>query len=273
MESQGSKLKLYVLLLFTIMCMGTFVFAKVENLSFMDAFYFSIVTIATVGYGDIHPTTTLGKILAIGLIVAGVGTFLEVIAGLTQVMIKRREKEVRTEKLNMIIGLFFSELGGKLLRSLCAADPNRNAMAEKLSVSADWTDRQFQDKTRELAQASYRVDIEKATLEYMEKLLTAKGDLLLRLLENPMILEHETFTELLRAIFHFRDELMNRDQLEGLPNADKRHLAGDMERIYRLLVSHWLAYMSYLKKNYPYLFSLAMRTNPFDEGCTAVIAE
>jgi voltage-gated potassium channel len=46
-----------------------------ENRSFVDAFYYIIVTMATVGYGDIVPTTPAGKILAIVLIITGVGTF------------------------------------------------------------------------------------------------------------------------------------------------------------------------------------------------------
>lgn len=52
-----------------------------EDLSPVDALYFSIVTMATVGYGDIHPVTPLGKIFAIVMIFCGVGTFLGVVAG------------------------------------------------------------------------------------------------------------------------------------------------------------------------------------------------
>jgi voltage-gated potassium channel len=108
MENSGTKLKLYLSILAFIIAVGTVVFAHLENLSLLDAFYFSIVTIATVGYGDIHPSTVIGKLVAIALIIIKVGTFLEVIAGITQVMIKRREKEIRNEKLNMIVGLFFA---------------------------------------------------------------------------------------------------------------------------------------------------------------------
>lgn len=273
MERAGFKLKLYFSLLLVIMVLGTIVFSMVENLSFLDAFYFSVVTIATVGYGDIHPTTSLGKILTIGLIVAGVGTFLEVIAGITQVMIGRRDKEIRMEKLNMIVGLFFSEIGTKLLRIISAADANQILFAEELSASSDWTDRQFLDGAGRLEHYDFDIQADRVDLENLQQFLKTKGDLLLRLLENPALLEHESFTELLRAIFHLRDELMNREQLSRLPVNDKRHLAGDMERVYRLLASHWLTHMGYLKRNYPYLFSLAVRTNPFDSHATVVISE
>ncbi len=85
------------------------------------------------------------------------------------------------------------------------------------------------------------------------------------------LLEHESFTKLVRAIFHLRDELMHRERLAELPDTDRRHLAGDMERVYSLLARHWLMHMGYLKNNYPYLPSLAVRINPFDSGVSAVI--
>ena len=53
--------------------------------------------------------------------------------------------------------------------------------------------------------------------------------------------------------------------------SDYTHLAGDMKRVFTLLVYEWLAYMKHLKDNYPYLFSLAMRTNPFDETASPVV--
>jgi len=49
------------------------------------------------------------------------------------------------------------------------------------------------------------------------------------------------------------------------------HLAHDVARAYSFLVREWLAYMKHLKDNYPYLFSLAIRTNPFDPQASAVV--
>jgi len=273
MENSGTKLKLYLAILVFIIGVGTVVFAKLENLSLLDAFYFSIVTIATVGYGDIHPSTAIGKLVAVALIIVGVGTFLEVIAGITQIMIKRRDKEIRNEKLNMIVGLFFSEIGTRLLKSVAEAGQSPTSVVQELPISTEWTDQQFQNEIDRLSQVPYKVDTDRIALEELQEFLQKKGDLLLRLLENPTLLEHESFTELLRAIFHLRDELVNRDQLADLPNADKRHLAGDMERVYKLLARHWLLHMKYLNKNYPYLFSLAVRTNPFDHRASPVIYE
>jgi hypothetical protein len=90
-------------------------------------------------------------------------------------------------------------------------------------------------------------------------------------LENPVLLEHESFTELLRAVFHLTEELAVREDLQKLPHTDYAHLAGDITRSYVLLVHEWLDYMKHLKDNYPYLFSLAMRTNPFDQNASVIV--
>ena len=84
------------------------------------------------------------------------------------------------------------------------------------------------------------------------------------LLENPNLLEHDTFTDTLWAVFHLTDELAHREDLKSLPETDVRHLSGDIDRAYKCIVAEWLEYMKHLKRDYPYLFSLAVRTNPFD---------
>lgn len=94
---------------------------------------------------------------------------------------------------------------------------------------------------------------------------------MLRLLENPNLLEHEKFTELLRAVFHFTEELEERVDLNELPETDKMHLSGDIKRAYVHLVNQWIDYMKYLKDNYPYLFSLAIRINPFDKEASPIV--
>ncbi len=55
--------------------------------------------------------------------------------------------------------------------------------------------------------------------------------------------------------------------------ADYQHLKVDAERVYNLLIFEWLEYMEHLMNNYPYLFSLAMRTNPFDPEATVEIKD
>ena len=105
----------------------------------------------------------------------------------------------------------------------------------------------------------------------MRSFLKERRNFLLRLLENPLLLEHQAFTEVLRAVFHFTEEIERRDTLSCLTEKDCLHLKGDVERIYRLLSLEWLSYMKHLHTHYPYLSSLAMRTNPFDSNASVVI--
>ena len=76
---------------------------------------------------------------------------------------------------------------------------------------------------------------------------------------------------MLHAVFHLAEELVAREQLTDLPQTDYDHLSGDLTRVYSQLVIEWLTYMQYLKLKYPYLFSLAMRTNPFDENASVIV--
>jgi hypothetical protein len=116
------------------------------------------------------------------------------------------------------------------------------------------------------------IDIQKAELETLRNKLNEQTDCMLRLLENPNILEQESFTDLLQAVFHLREELASRGDLSRLPDSDKGHLKGDILRAYRLLVLEWINYMKYLKTHYPYLFSLAVRTNPFNPDASPVVS-
>jgi hypothetical protein len=65
-------------------------------------------------------------------------------------------------------------------------------------------------------------------------------------------------------VFHLADELSHRKTVQHLPDSDYKHLAGDIKRAYRLLLREWVSYMEHLKNDYPYLFSLAVRTNPLN---------
>ncbi len=270
-SSVAFRLRAFLVVLLAVTLLGTFGFMVIEKLSVADAFYFSIVTVATVGYGDIHPATLPGKIFAVFLIITGVGTFLGVIANATEMMLNRREKQVRQQKLNMIAGLFFSEMGTTLLAHFSKCDQKLETIRDNLIVNGHWGDHEFSHVSDRLGKYTYAINKDKMKLEALRTFLNSETDLLLRLLENPILLEHESFTELLRGVFHLREELLSRDDLASLPDTDRAHLAGDISRVYTALVHQWLDHMRHLRDHYPYLFSLAMRTNPFDKEASPIV--
>lgn len=265
------RLQIYVITLVSVVVIGMIGLMVLENLSPLDTLYFIIVTIATVGFGDIHPVTPAGKILVMFIILAGVGCFVGVVANSIEYMIDKRERIQRLQKQNMIIGAFFSDVGINLLRTFSADDPGIEGIRSALIVTNIWSDEDFNKARSSLSHYTCHLDSHTINLEELHLFLSGHRRFLLALLENPQLVEHDRFTDLLHAVFHLAEELIAREQLSNLPQSDFDHLSTDINRVYGLLVIEWLMYMRYLKQQYPYLFSLAMRTNPFDAKASVIV--
>ncbi len=186
-------------------------------------------------------------------------------------MLESREKQRRMEKLNMVIGTFFSTMGTALLSIFSRSDPGLDSLQRKLVIGNDWDVRRFDEVLKGLGGHTCSVDIHQIDREALRTFLAGHEDFLLRIVENPMIFEHESFTDCILALDHLTKELKARTDLDGLPLTDLSHLELDIRRVYERLIPEWLRYMEYLKDHYPYLFSLAMRTNPFDPASSVVI--
>ena len=139
------RLRIYLAVFTVLLLIGIVGFIFFENMSLTDAIYFSIVTMATVGYGDIHPQTEIGKILTLIIIIGGVGTFLGVIASITDLFINRREGVIRLQKVDMVTGLFFSEMGNELLKRFIRFDPEAETLHKILNISAEWKNEDFDE--------------------------------------------------------------------------------------------------------------------------------
>ena len=271
MNSVVSRFAIIVAVLAVLLFGSAIGFSILEDLDFGDALYFTVVTLSTVGYGDIHPSTTGGKVLAAFTIIIGVTIFLTVTANAVRLLVQRGEERVRKQHLNMLVGVFFSEIGTGLLHLLSGVDPDLDRFRHELILDHACTKRDLDCLEERLGGHEYNIEAERMELKPLRDFLDEKGELLLRLYENQNLLEHESFTELLRAIFHLKEELLSRPQVLDLPETDLTHLAGDCTRAYGLLGKQWVSYMRYLRDSYPYLFSLALRTNPFSSEASAIV--
>ncbi len=77
-----------------ILIIGMTFYHFVEKLSYIDALYFSVITLTTVGYGDISPHTDIGKLFTVVYVLAGIailGTFANILV--KRAMIHRQEKK------------------------------------------------------------------------------------------------------------------------------------------------------------------------------------
>lgn len=187
-------------------------------------------------------------------------------------LLEARAKREKLKKMNMVIGAFFSEAGNELLMQFLAIDKSADLLRGKLAVNSDWSSRRFLDMRREVNAFDFSVAAPAGSLTLLKERLTEKRLFLLGLLENPNLLEHDTFTDLLWAVFHLTEELHYRKSLETLSVNDRQHLENDIKRAYARLAEEWLFYMCHLKEDYPYLFSLAVRLSPFNPQAKAEIA-
>ncbi len=265
------RLQIYIAILAAVVICGSIGLMITENLHPFDALYFVIVTIATVGFGDISPHSVQGKVITLAIILTGVGCFVAVAANAVEYFIVERERAERLRKMNMLVGVFFSEIGTTLLKTFSAADPDVTEIRNALIVSDSWSDSDFARAGSVISGHKTAINSRSIDLPELNRFLSAHKHLMLMMLENPHLIEHDTFTELMQALFHVTEELRVRDRLTDLPDTDYAHLSGDINRVYGLLIREWLVYMKHLKENYPYLFSLAMRTNPFDSNASPIV--
>jgi hypothetical protein len=214
-----------------------------------------------------------GEMIAAGFLgnLAFLPVYVLFVTLIIEKVLKERERLAIKQKLNMVIGVFFSEVGTALLKDCLGFVRNSRELTETLRITLHWTPADFRKATGYLEEHNIEVDSGKGDLDALRSFLVAKRGFMLGLLENPNLLEHDEFTDLLWGVFHLIEELEVRRSLSGLSPADMDHLSGDIKRAYSYLLREWVAYLQHLKQDYPYLFSLAVRTNPLDPGARAEI--
>lgn len=87
------KLITIILSLLGVIGTGTVFYHVVEGWSWLDSYFFTVVTISTVGYGKLVPATAAGKIFTTGLIFVGLGVFAAAIQQFATYQLRRREED------------------------------------------------------------------------------------------------------------------------------------------------------------------------------------
>jgi hypothetical protein len=186
-------------------------------------------------------------------------------------LMKKREKESFLNKLNMVIGVFYNDIGVDFIKSCNTFIMDIAEIGKNLSISAKWSDRDFNNARISINLSPKQFNLNQDTLTQVNTILIQKKENLLSMLENPNLLEHESFTDLLWAMFHLSDELSHRKSFDNLPQTDIDHLKVDIHRAYTHVIKEWVSYMKHLKRDYPYLFSVAVRTNPFNPEADIIV--
>ena len=186
-------------------------------------------------------------------------------------LLNERERQAIMKKLNMVIGAFMGEVGAELLRRVDAFCGEAPDLARSLAVDPSWGKEEYRRALAFAEQYQSHLAPDAAQLAELRAFLLARRPFVLSLLQNPNLLEHDRFTDLLWAICHLTEELEARREFDSLPPSDHQHLQGDIRRANTLLIREWLSYMQHLQVDYPYIYSLAIRTNPFCPDASPIV--
>lgn len=77
-----------------------------ENMTLQDGIWWAFVTTTTVGYGDITPTTYCGRMIAMVLMLVGIGLIGSVTSTLTSFFTKEKSPTISNDKINMVLKMY-----------------------------------------------------------------------------------------------------------------------------------------------------------------------
>lgn len=126
-----SKLKLSLLLLFITIAFGTFGYVLFEEMTPFEAFYMTLITISTVGFSEIKPLSTVGRVITIVIIIGGISLLTYTLGQVAKIFVEgelrailgRRKLEKQISELkNHYIICGYGRIGQIIVKELQAAD-------------------------------------------------------------------------------------------------------------------------------------------------------
>lgn len=139
------RLRLSLFLMVVVITLGTLGYRFIEAWNWADCFYMTIITVSTVGFGEIHPLSTSGRIFTAGLIIFGVGVIAYGIAGILETIFfkqmmffatKYRNQRIISKMKNHIIICGYGKMGAAVLDELQAEGEHNLVVIEKDPVKA-----------------------------------------------------------------------------------------------------------------------------------------
>ena len=95
---QDIEFRILLFFLLTLLVGATLFYYSVEGWSIIDSLYFSVMTMSTIGYGDLVPTTTWSKIFTIIFSILSIGFFAAVIAKILSIVLERKKNKMAKHK-------------------------------------------------------------------------------------------------------------------------------------------------------------------------------
>lgn len=171
--------------------------------------------------------------------------------------------EEQRGKANMIQSIFFNESGFDMLRYLVMCDPNSHNLCSAMQVTEEWQRPDFEKAIRFAEQYTYSLSPERIDFFALHYHLENRHKYFLKVIENPALMDHENFTDLILSMYHLWEELDYHTDLYQLSEKDKDYLCSITGEIYQLLTREWLLNVIYTKKHHQHRLAHAVRVNPF----------
>ena len=177
-STQPTKVVLFSILLIVL---GTAGYMWIEKWNMLDALYMTVITVSTIGYGEVHAVSPEGRIFTLVLIVMGVGFFLYVIGNVVQFLVEGRIREVlgrhKLDKQIDQLNNHYIVCGyGRMGRALCRYLAQRNLEFVTIEKNEDRVPIMNEDGVLYSAgEATAEENLRKAGLKKASNLITALG--------------------------------------------------------------------------------------------------
>ena len=174
---------LIIVVLFSalLVALGTVGYMLIEKWSLLDSLYMTVITLSTIGYGEVHAVSPPGRIFTLVLIVLGAGFFLYVIGNVVQFLVEGRIRLVLGRlKLDKKIGQLNNHYivcgYGRMGRALCRYLTQKNLEFVAIEINADRIPIMNQDGILYISgEATAEENLLKAGLERASNLISALG--------------------------------------------------------------------------------------------------
>ena len=172
-----------IVVLFSILliALGTAGYMWIEKWTMLDALYMTVITVSTIGYGEVHAVSPEGRIFTLFLIILGVGFFLYVIGNVVQFLVEGRIREIlgrhKLDKQINELNHHYIVCGyGRMGRALCRYLTRKNLRFVAIEKNVDRIPVMNQDGILYISgEATAEENLRKAGIEKATNLITALG--------------------------------------------------------------------------------------------------
>lgn len=176
------------------------------------------------------------------------------------------EAQKKIKRINVIISSFFIEVGTPIIKEMTKLNLNIHELYRLIEIK-ELTETRESLLIKRIREFDFQIQVDSTNLKNLKGMMNGNRTYLLNMLSNDNLLEHDSFTDMLWAVFHVGDELKSCHDIDKLTKDETLHIANDVHRAYSALIYQWIHYMRYLHREYPFLYASEIKKIPFIENC------